>query len=59
MNLNLGLAIKYHPMFNELNRGRSSLKDELHEVCPTTAVVTENINAVRELIMQARLRHTA
>ena len=40
--------------FNEFNRGRSSLKDELSEGPPKTAVVADNIDAVRELIMQDR-----
>ena len=40
--------------FNEFNRGRSSLKDEVREVPPKTAVVPENIDAVRELLMQDR-----
>jgi len=37
--------------FNEFNRGRRSLKDEVREGCPKTAVVPENI-AVRKLIIQ-------
>ena len=37
--------------FNECNRGRSSLKDELRENPSKTAVVPENM---RELIMQNR-----
>ena len=37
--------------FNEFNRGRRSLEDEGR---PKTAVVPENIDAVRELIMQDR-----
>ena len=41
--------------FNEFNRGRSSLKDEVREAPPKTAVVSENIDVVRELIMQDRL----
>ena len=36
--------------FNKFNRGRCSLKDEVREVCPKTAVVPENIDAVHELI---------
>ena len=40
--------------FNEFNRGRRSLKDEDREGRPKTAVVPENIDAVRELIMQDR-----
>ena len=39
--------------FNEFNRGRSSLKDDCREGYPT-AFVPENINVMRELIMQAR-----
>ena len=37
--------------FNEFNCGRRSLKDEVRECHPKTAVVPENIDAVRELIM--------
>ena len=37
--------------FNEFNRGRRSLEDEGR---PKTVVVPENIDAVRELIMQDR-----
>ena len=40
--------------FNEFNCGRLSLKDEVHEGPPKTAVVSENIDTVRELIMQDR-----
>ena len=40
--------------FNEFNRGRSSLKDELREGHPKTVVLPENIDAVRELIRQDR-----
>ena len=40
--------------FNEFNCGRRSVKDEVREGCPKTAVVSENIDAVRELIMQDR-----
>ena len=40
--------------FNEFNRGRSSLKDEFREGPSKTAVVSDNIDAVRELIMQDR-----
>ena len=40
--------------FNEFNPGRSSLKDEFREGRPKAAVVSENIDAVRELIMQDR-----
>ena len=40
--------------FYEFNRGRSSLKDEFREGSSKTAVVPENIDAVRELIMQDR-----
>ena len=39
---------------NEFNCGRSSLKDEVLEGCPKIAVVSENIDAVRELILQDR-----
>ena len=38
--------------FNEFNCGHRSLKDEVREARPKTAVVSENIDAVRELIMQ-------
>ena len=40
--------------FNEFNRGRRSLKDEVREGRPKTAVVSDNIDAVRELIVQYR-----
>jgi len=40
--------------YNEFNRGRSSLNDEFREGRPKTSVVPENIDAVRELIMQDR-----
>ena len=40
--------------FNEFNRGRSSLKDEFREAHPKTVVVSGNIDAVRDLIMQDR-----
>ncbi|XP_037931157.1 uncharacterized protein LOC119687373 [Teleopsis dalmanni] len=40
--------------FNEFNRGRRSLNDEFCEVRPETDVEPENIDAVRELIMQNR-----
>ena len=40
--------------FNEFYCGRRSLKDEVREGPPKTAVVSENIDAVRELIMQDR-----
>ena len=40
--------------FNEFNRGRSSLKDKVLESPPKTDVVSENIDAVCELIMQDR-----
>ena len=36
--------------FNEFKRGRTSLKDEVCEVTPKTAVVPENIDVVPELI---------
>ncbi|XP_037952518.1 uncharacterized protein LOC119682999 [Teleopsis dalmanni] len=39
---------------NEFNRGRRSLKDEFREGRPKTAVVPDNIDVVRELIMQDR-----
>ena len=60
MNLNLCMAMK--PPFastvrnwcNELNCGQRSLKDEVREAPPRTVVVRENIDAVRELIMQDR-----
>ena len=35
-----------------MNSGRRSLKVEVREGCPKTAVVSENIDAVRGLIMQ-------
>ncbi|XP_037929589.1 uncharacterized protein LOC119664219, partial [Teleopsis dalmanni] len=38
--------------FNEFNRGRRSLNDEFREARPKTSVVPENVDAVRELIMQ-------
>ena len=38
--------------FHELNCGRRSLKDEVHEVRPK--IGSENTDAVRELIMQDR-----
>ena len=40
--------------FNEFNYGRGSLKDEVREGRPKAAVVSENIDAVRRLIMQDR-----
>uniref|UniRef100_A0A0K2TP03 Mariner transposase [Bombyx mori] n=1 Tax=Lepeophtheirus salmonis TaxID=72036 RepID=A0A0K2TP03_LEPSM len=40
--------------FNEFNHGRNSLKDEFREGCQKKAVVPENIDAVREVIMQNR-----
>ena len=40
--------------FTEFNCGRRSLKDEVREGPPKTAVVSDNIDAVRELIMQYR-----
>lgn len=40
--------------YNEFKRGRKSLKDEPREGRPKTAVTPENIDAVRELIMQDR-----
>ena len=40
--------------FNELNCDRRSLKDEIRESRPITDVVSENIDVVRELIMQDR-----
>ena len=33
--------------FDELNRGRRSLNDEVRESCPKTAVMPDNIDAVR------------
>ena len=38
--------------FNEFNCRRRSLKDEVREGRPKTAVASDNIYAVRELIMQ-------
>ena len=40
--------------FNEFNCGRRLLKDEVREGPPKTAVVPDNIDAVRELIMPDR-----
>ncbi|XP_037944009.1 histone-lysine N-methyltransferase SETMAR-like [Teleopsis dalmanni] len=40
--------------FNVFNRDRHSLSDEFREGRPKMAVVPENIDAVRELIMQDR-----
>ena len=40
--------------FNEFNCGRRSLKDEVREDRPKTAVLSENINAIRVHIMQDR-----
>lgn len=40
--------------YNEFKRGRRSLKDESHEGRPKSAVVPENIDAVRELIADDR-----
>ena len=40
--------------FNEFNRGRNSLKGEFREGPPKTAVMLENIGAVRALKMQDR-----
>lgn len=40
--------------YNEFNRGRSSLQDEFREGRPKSVVVPQNIDAVRELIMQDR-----
>lgn len=40
--------------FNEFKRGRRSLRDESREGRPKTAVVPENIDAVRELIKEDR-----
>ena len=40
--------------FNEFSYARRSLKDELREGRSKTAIVSENIVAVRELIMQDR-----
>ena len=40
--------------FNKFNCGRRSLKDEVHEGRPKTAVVSVNFDAVRELIMHDR-----
>ena len=36
---------------NEINCGRRSLKDEMREDRPKTAVVSENIDALHELIV--------
>ena len=40
--------------FNKFNCGQRSLKHMVRECHPKTAVVSENIDAVRELIMQDR-----
>ncbi|KAL7739826.1 hypothetical protein ACLKA6_003268 [Drosophila palustris] len=40
--------------YNEFNRGRNSLNDEFREGRPKTSVAPDNIDAVRELIMQDR-----
>lgn len=40
--------------YNEFKRGRRSLQDEFREGRSKTAVVPENIDAVREMIMQDR-----
>ena len=40
--------------FNEFNCGHRSLKDEVREAPPKMAVVSENIDGVRELIIQDR-----
>ena len=40
--------------FNEFNRGGRSLKDEVREDTPKAVIVPENIDAVRDLIMQDR-----
>ena len=50
-----GLSPSYSTVknwFNEFSCERRSLKDEVREDAPKTAVVSENIDAVRELIMQ-------
>jgi hypothetical protein len=59
MNLVLYMAIKHYPTklknwYNEFNRGRSSLQDEFREGRPKSAFIPENIDAVRELIIQDR-----
>ena len=45
MNLNFRMAMKQHPM---------ALKDEIRAGPPKTAIVSENIDVVRERIMQER-----
>ena len=40
--------------FNEFNCGPRSPKDEVRESPPKTGIVSENIDAVRELVMQYR-----
>ena len=40
--------------YGEFNRGRSSLQDECRECRPKSIVVTETIDAVRQLILQDR-----
>ena len=54
INLNLCLAIKQHPIALWKTGLRRSLKDKVREGPPKTAVVSENIAALRELIMQDR-----
>ena len=53
MNLKLSCSTVKN-WFTEFNCGRRSLKDEVREAPSKTAVVSENIEAVRELIMQDR-----
>ena len=40
--------------YGEFNRGRSSLQGEFREVRPKSVVVSETIDAVRQLILQDR-----
>ena len=44
--------------FNEFNRGRSSLKDEFREGPTKTAVVPDNIDAVRKLITHRHVTYS-
>ena len=58
MNLNLCLAIKHHPIVLRktglmiLIPDDDPFNDEIREGLPNTAIVSENIDGVRELTMQ-------
>ena len=58
MNLTQFLAMKLHQTtsvyrwYCEFNRGRSSLQEEFREDRPKSVVVSETIDAVRQLILQ-------